>query len=238
MKNFFTMRGLVVLTIAVAALMGNVQQTSAQKYTFDPGKTINTEWSGQESIYVDLDILNNTKSELKLSWMVIENNIPMDWMFSLCDNVNCFSSSVIPTEGSDFFPADAGGKVFFKLLFDSSGAFTNVTTIKLGVYETGNKQAGIDTVTFNILPKLSGVHEPSTPFAAVLPNPSTSTVHLSAINAVQTVEVYSAVGVKVMEIANTSAEVTLDIRQLPVGVYFVKSRDIFGKIHTATFHKM
>lgn len=237
MKHFSTLRSLAALALSAFALFSSPTQASAQKYTFDPSKTITKEWTGNESIHVDVDIKNLTKGELKLSWKVIENNIPMEWLFSLCDNVNCYSSSVIPVGGSDFFPVESGGMAFFKLLFDSSGSFSQATTIKLGVYETGKMQDGIDTVTFTIIPAASSVTEPTTPFASVLPNPTNDIVRLSALQAVQTVEVYSALGVKIMEVANSSAEVTLDVRALPTGVYFVKARDIYGKINTATFHK-
>ena len=237
MKHFFTIRFLSLCALVAVTFIGTVAQTSAQKYVFKPSKTITAEWNGTESINVDVDIKNMTAGELQLSWAVIENNIPMNWMFSLCDNINCYSSSVIPAGGADFFPVEKDGKAFFKLIFDSSGTFNTTTTIKLAVWETGKKQDGIDTVLFSIIPKASGVTESTTPFAAVLPNPTNDLVHLSAFNAVQTVEVFSAVGVKVMEVANNSAEVSLDVRSLPVGVYFVKARDIYGKINTATFHK-
>jgi len=237
MKNLFTFRRIALFGLLLSFFVGFTEHSSAQKFTFNPSKTITAKWSGLESIFVDVDIDNNTNGELKLTWQILENTIPLDWVFSLCDNMSCYSYSVIPPGGADFAPVGKGEYAFFKLLFDSTGVIKEEAMIKLIVFETGKMQDGVDTVTFHIIPKTSSVTETTIPFANVLPNPATDLVHLSAFNAVQTVEVFSAMGVKVMEIANNSAEVSLDVRSLPVGVYFVKAHDIYGKTNTATFHK-
>ncbi|MFN8361319.1 MAG: T9SS type A sorting domain-containing protein [Candidatus Kapaibacterium sp.] len=235
MKFLSTHRLAAAFAIMSLAFLGFSSSTSAQKYTFSPDKTITVKWGGLEGTHIDIDIDNKTDGELKLSWLPIENNLPFDWSYSLCDNMNCYPG--IPMDGRDFAPINKGEFAFFKLQLDPASAFVDNYTVKILVYETGKLQAGADTVAIHIQPLSTGVTEETTPFAAVLPNPAVDIVHLSAFNAVQTVEVFSAVGVKVMEVANSSAEVSLDVRSLPVGVYFVKAYDIYGKTNTATFHK-
>lgn len=240
MKHFFTLRLPAVLAVMTIVGFGFSMTASAQKkYIITPSNTINNKWNGKESIHPEVYIENRTPDPLQLSWAILENTIPMTWDYNICDNLYCYDpvNSGLPMGEKQFYLIVKGESAFFKLEFKSSVTDVEKATIQLAVWETGKMQDGVDTVSFNILPETNGVPETTTPFAAVLPNPTNDLVHLTAFNAIQTVEVFTAVGVKVMEVANSSAEVSLDVRSLPVGVYFVKARDIYGKINTATFHK-
>lgn len=240
MKHFFTYRFLAVLALISVVSIGLTMSAAAQKkYTFEPSNTINEKWNGKDTIHPEVIIKNNTQDTLQLSWAILENTIPMSWEYNICDNLFCFdpANGGLPMGENQFYFLQKGESAWFKLEFKTSGATIEAATIRLAVWETGKMDDGVDTVTFNLVPKINGVTETSTPFAGIHPSPSSDFVHLSAINSLQTVEVFSSVGVKVMEVNNNSTEISLDVHSLPVGVYFVKARDIYGIINTATFHK-
>ncbi len=230
MKKIFTFAS---VTAFVMLLIGSVQFATAQKYTFSPSKDITQTWNGTDDFQIKMFIENTSSDTLKLSWKVISNNMPFGWTYSICDNFLCYSSF---QEDAPFAPIEKGGKAFFKFdIFPIEGQVVN-SVVQLGVYETGNPLA-VDVVSFSIQSP-SSVEEPASYSAGVTPNPAGESLTISAAAALNSLQIYSALGVKVMEINNANnAELTLDIRDLSVGVYYIKAQDIYGKTVATKFQK-
>lgn len=230
MKKIFTFAS---VTAIVMLLIGSVQFATAQKYTFSPSKDMTKAWTGTDDLGFMMYIENKTSEELKLSWKVVSNNMPAGWTYSICDNWQCYSSF---QEDAQFAPVAKGGKAFFKFdVFPIEGQVVNAT-VQLGVFETGNPLA-LDVVSFSIQSS-SSVEEPAAYSAGVSPNPAGESLTISAAAALNSLQIYSALGVKVMEIANANnAELTIDIRELPTGVYYIKALDIYGKTVATKFQK-
>lgn len=231
MKKIFTATGIVA---TVMLLIGSFQFASAQKYSFSPSSHITAPWKtdGTKTEF-NMFIKNLTEGSLDLSWKYISSDLQLGWTYQICDNFNCYSTF---PEGAKFKSIKKGESAFFIFDIDPVEGAPGKATILLGVYETSNPSQ-VDTVGFTIEPATS-VEEPASYTAGITPNPATDMLTVSAEAALNSLQVFSAVGMKVMEITNTNnTEVTLNIHELPAGVYYIKARDIYGKTVATKFQK-
>ena len=221
------------ITAIVMLLIGSVQFATAQKFSFSPSQTMIKDWDGTTDLQFYMKITNLTDGKLSLSWNLIDNTMPKQWLYTICDNAQCYGEF---QSNADFEPLEKGGSAFFK--FDISPIEGKVasSTVQLGVYETG-KPLTAEVVGFSIQ-SASSVEELASYYAGVSPNPASEQLTISAAAALNSLQIFSAVGMKVMEINNTNnTEVRINIRDLPVGVYYIKAYDIYGKVVVTKFQK-
>ncbi|MBI3258668.1 MAG: T9SS type A sorting domain-containing protein [Ignavibacteriae bacterium] len=229
MKKVSTFVGIAAIAMLV---IGSFQFISAQKISFTPSNHIIKTWDTETTEFY-VGIKNLTNGQLDLSWKFISSDMHTDWTYTICDNINCYPAF---QENARFKMIEKGQSAFFTFdIFSPEGPKSNAT-VRLGVYETSNPSM-IDTVSFSVQ-TTSSVEEPASYTAGITPNPATDILTISAEAALNSLQVFSAVGMKIMEMSNTNnTEVTLNIHELPAGVYYIKARDIYGKTVATKFQK-
>ncbi|MBS1539005.1 MAG: T9SS type A sorting domain-containing protein [Bacteroidetes bacterium] len=232
MNKLYTIAGLMA---GIMLFIGSTQFASAQKYSFTPSKTISSSWDGKSTLEMHMNINNLTNSELKLSWKLIKSELPFDWEYTICDNAQCYSAFKTLAE----FGALAKGEAAFFIfdIFAIQGEMSKNVTVQLGVFETANPSV-VDTVTF-FVQSPNSVEEQAMYSVGISPNPATETLTISAESALNSLQIFSALGTKVMEMNNANnTEITVNIHELPSGVYYIKARDMYGKVVATKFQKI
>lgn len=181
---------------------------------------------------------SNTGETQTMTWMRTINDIPDEWTSSVCDFNLCWAPNA--DEPGYFFdaPADTNGNVYVK--FDArnfhDGAFDPIPgcgTVEVAFYSV------LDSANYNAVGlfqaylgvssedcKVSVVSPELDNSYAVYPNPAVNSLNVYASKSAQIakVEIVNIVG-RSMAVHNWSTangKMTLDITDLPQGVYFVR----------------
>lgn len=186
-------------------------------------------------------ILNNSQSTIDAYWRIIDHNVPQSWKdnaeFGLCDNVLCYTKSVLAgsTQKTDTF--GPGKNTLFKLQFDLKPALVAAAPANSPVYVTAEISSGntVDTTTFIVykwttsVPKTQSFKEKDE--VTIYPNPATTELNVTFNNAnIKSVAVYNLLGKQMVSYKTSGNSAKLDIDKIPSGIYFVRLMDGSGHV--------
>lgn len=222
---------LLALPFLFAANAASAQSFTMQKDTVSV--------AGSQYFDISNYIHNDTTIAIKVSWRIIQENLPQSWKdnasFGLCDNIMCYTNSVLggSTQTTDTILADS--QTIFKVQLDL-GPSTVLPTTSGPVYVTVELTQGstIDTVTFVAYKWATNISK--TQIAkdeiTLYPNPAQNEVNVTfgKETGVKTIAIYNLVGKQMVAYRTNGTSAKLDIDKIPSGIYFVRLMDNSGRV--------
>lgn len=175
------------------------------------------------------NITNLTADTITVQWQITETNFPADWMdlTGVCDMNGCYSSTMIwpsipnecryPPGMGDFhlqgnvIPVLNDGPYYMRVSIKNKDVPADMA---IQTYVIGRKSAGIAYAN-----KSAGDD------AIVLyPNPATTSLNIlfNGVTGVAAIGIYSIIGRQMKMYSTLDNSASLNIENLPAGIYFVK----------------
>lgn len=148
-----------------------------------------------------------------------------------------FPNIMLPDSLSD--PEGSMGFVRFKVKHNTNAPLGTIINNTAGIYFDFNAPV-ITNTTINTLSLVENVNEVSkSNRLCVYPNPAKETIQvsLSGTTLIHSVSIFNAMGIKVNEINSDKNAVSISIKQLPAGVYFLQMKDQYGTMYSKHFVK-
>jgi len=222
---------LLILSILTISLQGFAQAT----FTTQNGDTAKQAWfTTNQIVKVEQNITNQTSNPLKLKWNIIASNFPTGWDFKgLCDNVTCYTGSVINGgvyETDPYLPSTPG--VYYADFDGDAAANNSWAYVRSHIRDTINNYS--KTVTFIAYKGALGITNVTRYDDEVVlyPNPARNNVNVlfEGNMGVRNIAIYNLIGkpVKIFKVQGNSAK--LELAEIPSGIYFVRLINSQGKI--------
>jgi hypothetical protein len=186
---------------------------------------------------VDLkhDIINTTSSMVNMSWQVLDYSIAIDWdVAAICDYNQCYTFSAVSTmpvttQSVMIPPYDSSPiSVYF---IPKTGAQASCNWVRLKIWDNANPSVyKIATYLLNCGPV--GIHELNANKIVIYPNPADDMVfvHIPPGSGINRLSLHDLMG-KTLESQTVSASaISLNLKELPRGFYFLRMVDVEGKI--------
>lgn len=196
-----------------------------QNYLYSPSQVLDTDLMTNEYNFAQIDMWTPDSTGITFGWEAIENTIPVEWTYSLCDYTNCYSG--IPANGTmtpiSTASMQAGTKGFLKITVDPADV-SGTAVVRFKIFNTGDVSAA-DTITFNFNHvSTAGIASTENGTFDIYPNPANDVLNIS--NGFDTETSWSIVDMsgRVYESGVVSANSTsvLKVSDLSTGIYFVK----------------
>jgi len=203
----------------------------AQNFTFNPAQHIDEEIQEENYSSHGISLITTDLSPIQFQWSLIENTLPEEWSYSLCDLGGCYVG--IPGEGtmSAITEQEAldGVTAFLKLNITAS-TFYGEGDVSFYVYESGNQAFG-DTISMHLTwtNPSSSIIENSLSSIEVFPNPANRYINFTNFSQAGKVEILTMNGQLVSILENDGSTAEIDLINLPDGVYFAKITNASGE---------
>lgn len=226
------MRKKIFLTL-ICGVLCKPQLLHAQSFTVENSQVLITYTEPVSGLN---HIFSTNGTDLKLRWRVINCNFPTDWLGAsgFCDNNLCRYADVLcpstdPIECT--FPA-ASEAVAIGWSFNLDDVQTYGTySVTLELTDINDLQSTA-TQTYEISRPSQKALGKNLDNSFVYPNPAKNNItiqNLIGTNA-QTITIFNAVGVKVIDIIAMNGANHVDVSKLPAGLYSVQLRSAKGEI--------
>lgn len=208
--------------------------TTAQNFQYDPAQNIDEEIQAENFSFHEIKMITSDLSGIHFRWTLIENTLPEDWSYSLCDLGGCYVQ--IPGSGTmqaiTNQQALDGVQGFFKLNITASTFYGEGSAI-FYVYEIGNMANG-DTVSMHIswTNPSSGIADGGLDQIEIYPNPVQTELNFNNVSNIERIEILGINGQLLSVSRPNGAEFKMNFTELPVGIYFAKLTDENGDIIT------
>tara|TARA_B110000037_G_C17096514_1_gene496200 strand:- start:36 stop:731 length:696 start_codon:yes stop_codon:yes gene_type:complete len=208
--------------------------SSAQNFDYTPSQNIDEQIQEENFSFHEIRMITGDLSPIELQWNLIENTLPLEWSYSLCDLGGCYVG--IPNSGImdpiTAQQAQDGFMGFLKLNITAS-TFYGEGDVIFYVHELGNPAFG-DTVTMHISHPnpASSIVENGINSVEVYPNPVHSELQFKAISDIESCQVVGLNGEVYASFRTMSPEQKIDFSGFSSGVYFLRLSDSKG--NTAT----
>lgn len=230
---------LIVQYLLVSGMVLCYSSANAQRFSFDPDKSIDIEYYKDDFASNQIIITNLTNESLSFRWRIISNTFSSDWGFSICDLGSCFPT---PPDSNDMNPTSIGGNAYFICHTQFNGVVDSGALV-LFVFEIGDEVNG-DTVTFKYTTtNVVDVEENSLPEYEVklFPNPVVDVLYLNTdvSSAVSNIRIYNILGEQVYH-TETNPEILSDgilLEYLSSGIYHMSVLFENGNRKTVAFYK-
>ncbi len=198
--------------------------TFAQIFTFSPSSEYEMNVDTANFTVHQVNIINETNSELALSWRIVEYDVPEEWEVVLCDNGICYDS--FPNSNA-FIPISNDERAFIKWTVHPHGSAKSAT-MKMRIFES-DTPSDFEILTFTFNPILISHIAPRFPSSQpkIFPNPARDILHINTEIELGTYfQIYAITGHLLFETKNTA----IDISNLNEGLYILKTN------HPTTTH--
>jgi hypothetical protein len=148
-----------------------------------------------------------------------------------------FPNIMLPDSLSD--PEGSMSFVRFKVKHNTNAPLGTIINNTASIYFDFNAPV-ITNTTINTLSLVQNVNEVSKSNRLnVYPNPAKETIQvsLSGTTFIHSVSIFNAMGIKVNEVNSDKNAVSISIKQLPAGVYFLQMKDQYGTMYSKHFVK-
>lgn len=206
----------------------------AQNFQYDPSQHIDEEIQAENFSFHEIKMITSDFSDIHFRWTLIENTLPEDWSYSLCDLGGCYVQ--IPGSGTmqaiTNQQALDGVQGFFKLNITASTFYGEGSAI-FYVYEIGNMANG-DTVSMHITwtNPSSGIADGGVDQIEIYPNPVQTELFFNNLENIDRIDILGINGQILSSIKPNSPDLKMDFREYPGGVYFAKLTDAAGEVIT------
>lgn len=185
---------------------------------------------------------NLTNDTIRISWKVIDHNIPTDWadsgQFGLCDNVLCYYKTILSgsTQVTDTITANGTMSMKAQINGESPG-ITSTGTYYFTVEAVNGSTT--DTIVYTISNWTTSVANVSNNqnVVTLYPNPARDILNVQYDKnaGIRNISIHNLVGKQVasFRVNGSGNSVKLDINNIPSGVYFLRLKDNTGRV-TAT----
>lgn len=175
-------------------------------------------------------IKNTSLTDSIFTWIRFQN-LPTGWTSQICDPVTCWSDGV----DSNTFELKTGDSNVLYIQFNPNGIYGS-TNAKVFVYAQGKRSLG-DTIYYNAETWAVSSRAVSSKELSFYPNPAQTEINFryDAKNPVRA-EIYNIIGNKVKSFSHNSFITSVNIENLPKGMYIVRMYD-GNKTITKTFNK-
>ncbi len=181
------------------------------------------------------NITNHTTSDITLQWRISETNFPADWMemIGICDAWSCWGSGdVWPVRDREsvYAPGEGDFHLQGNMMFVSGTGpyYLKVQlTNKFTPAETLTQTYIVDKASAGVMQAARGTQDDA---VVLFPNPATTSINVyyGSIPGVAAIGIYSIIGREMKKYMTSESSASLDIEQLPSGIYFVKLIDAHG----------
>ena len=223
------LHSLLIAILCLSAFISN-----AQNFEYTPSQHIDEQIQAENFSFHEIRMITSDLSGIQLKWNLIENTMPVDWSYSLCDLGGCYVG--IPNSGImdpiTVEQAQDGFMGFLKLNITAS-TFYGEGDVVFYVHEVGNTTFG-DTVSMHISHPnpASGIVENNLNAIEVYPNPVHSELSFTSVSEFESCEVLGLNGQVYAVIKTMVAEQKIDFSGFSNGVYFLKLTDKKGNSAT------
>jgi hypothetical protein len=230
------------ILLFVPIILGFANTIFAQALSITPADSVSVEetvTTNNDEVVLYAYVKNDSTEDVTVTWRIIENDSPLDWSVSYCDNTNCLDLSTT-TQSSFLLKADSSSilkMAYLPFLVDGE------SNIEVQVSIAGVPSSVVNVTYFaKVIADPVSIRDIDASTLSIYPNPTTNFIQIKGIeNANQntTLEVYSIIGKKVLT-QNIPAvnEAKINVQNLENGVYLVKlfdqQRNLF---YTKTFVK-
>ncbi len=191
--------------------------SKAQTFTFDPGDeyeaVLDMETYSDHYIYINHDASDSAY----ISWRVVGNTCPEEWLISICDWADCYS--YLPNTG-DMLPVGQGEAGFTKLTMNPLSV-PGTGMIHFWIYPTGAIEEHVDMIYY-FSTEIVGVNELSLE-TKIFPQPATNNF-VSLLGLKQ--DDYCLLdlqGSEIMKFRISSPKYDLSLPSLSPGVYLLRN---------------
>ena len=151
-----------------------------QDFAYSPGLTLDTELVTDTYGDATINVWTPDYSGITFRWNVLENTLPEDWTYSVCDYNSCYVG--VPGGGTMTAISSAemsSGITGFIKFTISPHDIPGLGTVRIWVYDQSNSAIG-DTITFNFNHlAYAGVDVETDLPVSVYPNPASGTVFIT-----------------------------------------------------------
>lgn len=220
MKKFKKIKNFGIILIFAVILFANLT-AKAQTFEPAPSTSISIIAPANDMVFLNIDLLNISSSDLILKWQLLENNLPEQWDNSLCDYNTCFIG--IP-DSNTMQPVDSDKKAFLKITSRADG-HPGEGMVKILVWDK-NQPEHIDTLEYNIVfEETSSITENQKNSIRLYPNPVDDFLIITPIAGqnISQIKVYNILGQEQdLNVTYNSSVIRADFSNLSAGVYMVK----------------
>jgi hypothetical protein len=202
----------------------------AQHFTIDPDTLL--EGTAGIDVYTEYYIYMHPAVDdtLNLSWRLVGNTFPEDWVVSLCDYGECYTG--VPNTG-DMIPLPPDESAYLKVILNPYGT-EGTGRLSFWVYETDTPDEYV-TVHFDISTEgATTVFSPMGESISVFPNPATQYLIIDQGDSpvFQEAELVDLLGRPLLsrKLKNEAA-VQFDLSSIATGTYLLRLTDGQGLIH-------
>jgi hypothetical protein len=175
-------------------------------------------------------VKNTSTTDSVFSWVRYQS-LPSGWTTQICDPVTCWSDA----QDSSIFDLKSGDSNVLYVQVNPNG-FVGSATIKLYVFAVGKRNQG-DTIYYNAETWALSSRPISSRELSLYPNPAQTEINFRYdAGAPIQAEVYNIIGNKVKSFTHNSFITSVNIEQLPKGMYIIRMYD-GNKTLTKTFTK-
>jgi hypothetical protein len=224
------------VVLAIICLVGFTVVGSAQFFEVDSifrNKLI--EGSLDQDFEVHIKLTGEYKKmNVNYTWRREVISVESDWTTAICDANVCHGAAVSTSSyKSDsmrnddmivhfYMPDNSGGKGSVRIILKNDS--TNVEDTAVFSINVWNQRLNIETANSNNI--------------SVYPNPFNDLIKVSSGTNIASIEIVTLTGKVVKSlIANGVAEVSLDVKDLPSGLYLVKVKNTGGVVKTTKVSK-
>jgi hypothetical protein len=187
---------------------------SSQTFTFDPGDTYEAVLPMESYTDHYIYINHNSQDSAYISWRVVGNTCPEEWLVSICDWADCYS--YLPNTG-DMLPVGPGQPGFTKLTMNPLSIPGN-GMIHFWIYPTGLIEEHVDMIYY-FSTELVGI-ENKTSEKFIFPQPATDEIILVGFGG-DTYDLLDARGNKVKSFQILGQKFVLPVSSLSSGLYLM-----------------
>ena len=230
-----------LLSIGFVGLVLSSANVSAQSFTTE----VTTDTLKVAILHPNMDvynkITNTTSSNIKVDWKVVASDFPASWLtdirLGICDNALCRNnagnqliSGTTFTSG-DYLPSVEGDFHFQLIDFLSATPGTHYMTIN---YKENGGTYNVDkTFLFTVWPtSVNSVQGSEGDEVVIYPNPATDKLNvlISDASKAKTITIHNFVGKEVQSYNVTSKQMSINIKNIPTGMYYMRVADENGRV--------
>lgn len=221
---YITLSFMLVLSLSI----------KAQNFTFNPAQHINEEIEAENYSSHGISLITSDLSAITFKWSLLENTLPVDWSYSLCDLGGCYVG--IPNSGTmqEITEQNAldGITGFLKLNITAS-TFYGEGDVVFYVYESGNSSNG-DTISMHIswANSSSGIVNNTFDAIRMFPNPVESNLNFNNLNGIENIEILGMNGQSLYDLKPNDTEFQINLSGLKEGIYLARLTNDAGEYVT------